>query len=56
MASLGLGKALEIVAFQPVPEDLGEQKVKTQDIRPLASEWLSPLTHTEGVAGERPAW
>lgn len=49
-------KALETVAFQPVPEDIGEQKVKTQDIRPLASEWPSPVTHTEGVVGKGLAW
>lgn len=31
MTSLGSEKALQIVTFQLVPEDTGEQKVKTQD-------------------------
>lgn len=56
MISLRLGKALEILAFLPVPEDTGEQKAKSQDIRPLASESSSFLTHTEGVLREGLAW
>lgn len=51
MSSLGSEKALEIVTFQPVPEETGEQKVKTQDISSPASD-----THTEGVVGEGLAW
>lgn len=53
MTSLGLGKALEAVAFQPVPEDIGELKVKTQDIRPLASDWPSLGSDTHRLSGRK---